>query len=227
MRIIKPYVEQLNGPIDGMQLLRGIELAGRVCYKSEQKITETSCLDFVKKFAIGMGHESMLEHGIIGLVKFVCDRGVSHEIVRHRLFSYSQESTRYVSYHNGGMRVILPMWLDQSDKDILLNYHVPCPGALARLSTAAREWLEAMTHAESTYNNLYKQEWKPQHARSVLPNSLKTEIVVTGNIRNWRHFFKLRCAKAAHPQMREVAIQALKMFRDQVPVVFDDIEWGL
>ena len=206
MRVIKAGFHILS-PVDGQKILKSIEEAGRVCYKSEEKITEDSAEKFVAGI-IKRGHEAVLEHEAIR-VKFIVDRGVSHEIVRHRLAAYCQESTRYCNYSKGKfgeeITVIEPCFWDK-DSDLM------------------RDWRSAMRMAENHYLGLLHQGASPQEARSVLPNSLKTEVVMTANLREWRHFFKLRTAPAAHPQMREVAIALLKEFQKLVPVVFDDIE---
>lgn len=206
MKVIKAGFHILS-PVDGQKILKSIEEAGRVCYKSEDKITEDSAEKFVAGI-IKRGHEAVLEHESIR-VKFIVDRGVSHEIVRHRLAAYCQESTRYCNYSKGQfgeeITVIEPCFWDK-DSDLM------------------RDWRSAMRMAENHYLGLLHQGASPQEARSVLPNSLKTEVVMTANLREWRHFFKLRTAPAAHPQMREVAIALLKEFQKLVPVVFDDIE---
>lgn len=202
MKIIKPSVEIMD-EINGMAILRKIERCGRVCYKSEDKITDDSCVRFVKNL-IERGHESVLEHVSI-TVKFICDRGVSHEIVRHRIASYSQESTRYCNYGGDGITVIEPYYLDEDNN---VNH----------------AWELSCVAAESAYNILLARGCTPQEARAVLPNSLKTELIMTANLREWRHFLKLRCSKDAHPQMREVANMLLKQFKNAIPIIFDDIE---
>lgn len=192
-------------PLDGAAVLRHIEQCGRVCYKSEGKTTESSAPAFVANI-IKRGHEAVLEHFDI-TVKFICDRGVSHEIVRHRLASYCQESTRYCNYSKDGfggeITVIQPCYL-------------------ATCGAGYQMWKDACEAAETAYFNMLNFGCSPQEARAVLPNSLKTEVVMTANLREWRHFFKLRTAPAAHPQMREVANMLLKQMREMVPVVFDD-----
>lgn len=205
MKIINADVEFIT-PIDGAAILKRLEECGRVCYKSEAKITETSAPAFVAGI-IKRGHEAVLEHCSF-TVKFICDRGVSHEIVRHRVASYCQESTRYCNYSKGGfgeeITVIRPcFWPEDSD--------------------AMCDWRSAMRLAESHYFSLLQFGATPQEARSVLPNSLKTEVVMTANIREWRHFLKLRCSPAAHPQMREVALILLDKVHALIPVCFDDI----
>lgn len=205
MKIIQPSVEFVT-PIDDGVILSRIEQCGRVCYKSEDRIkdgsAETFCRGIIKR-----GHEAVLEHCSF-TVKFVCDRGVSHEIVRHRLAAYCQESTRYCNYSKGQfggeITVIKPCYLLEG--------------------TAAYDaWKNACEAAERAYFDLLDIGLSAQEARAVLPNSLKTEICMTANIREWRHFFQLRCSPAAHPQMREVATQLLRESRAKIPVLFDDI----
>lgn len=206
MKIINPYTEILT-PLDGQAILQHIELCGRVCYKSEDKITDTSAAKFVAGI-IKRGHEAVLEHFDI-TVKFVCDRGVSHEIVRHRMASYCQESTRYCNY----------------SKDVFgSEITVIRPSFLTEGTPGWQYWKVACRMAEKSYSELLDWGCTPQEARAVLPTCLKTEVVMTANLREWRHFFKLRTAPAAHPQMREVAIPLLHQMRSQVPVIFDDIE---
>lgn len=205
MRIVSPGFEILT-PVDSEAILKHIELCGRTCYKSEKKITDESCRTFVQSI-IKRGHEAVLEHFNI-TVKFICDRGVSHEIVRHRLASYCQESTRYCNYSkddfSGEITVVEPFYLQ--------------PDTLAY-----NAWKKACEAAEAAYFSLLDWGCTPQEARAVLPNSLKTEVVMTANLREWRHFFKLRCAPVAHPQMREVATPLLATMQKKLPIVFDDI----
>lgn len=209
MKIINPHFEILS-PVDGQAILQHIERCGRVCYKSEDKITETSAQTFVGNI-IKRGHEAVLEHDSI-TVKFVVDRGVSHEIVRHRLAAYCQESTRYCNYSKDGfgrqVTFIQPNFLDRGTRGWEL-------------------WALACEQAEKAYFDLLNWGCSPQEARAVLPNSLKTEVVMTANLREWRHFFKLRTAPAAHPQMREVTIPLLRRMQELIPVVFDDIKLGV
>jgi len=201
MRIIQPSVEILT-PIDGDYILQFIEQCGRTCYKSENKITVDSAEKFVRSL-IKRGHESVLEHFNI-TVKVITNRGVSHEIVRHRVgAAYSQESTRYVSYKDGIEVIAQPAIED--------NYE------------AGQCWLEAMMDAEDYYIELIELGVKPEIARDVLPNALKTEIVITYNLRQWRHFINQRTSKAAHPQIRQIAFMILEKFQREIPVIFDDI----
>jgi thymidylate synthase (FAD) len=201
MKIVSADFEIL-GKVDGMEILKSIERAGRVCYKSEDKITDISAARFVKNI-IKRGHESVLEHQSISIL-LTCDRGVSHEVVRHRIAAYSQESTRYCNYGGEGITVI-------DIRDYFMN------------SNSFDIWLAAMINCEKAYMDLLKNGESPQIARSVLPNSLKTEIVITYNMREWRHFLKLRTTAAAQPQMREIALLILHTFKETIPIIFDDI----
>lgn len=216
MKIIKPSYEILTPISDGgIKELQHIEKIGRVCYKSEDRITDDgeSAKKFVKML-INNGHEAMIEHSSLS-VKFVVDRGVSHELVRHRIASFAQESTRYCNYSKdkfgNEITVILPCFFD-TGMGIISN------------SLVYQEWKSSCEWAEKHYFNLLKMGATPQQARTVLPNSLKTEITITANYREWRNFFKLRTAEAAHPQMREVAIPLLKELKTLIPIIFDDIE---
>ena len=206
MKVISPDYEILFAP-DGVQMLKNIERCGRVCYKSEDRITGDSAGKFIRMI-LASGHESVLEHEKIS-VRVVCDRGVTHEIVRHRMASYSQESTRYCNYSK-----------DKFGAE--LTFIKPC--YFEEGSEKYRLWTEAMEQAEKAYFALLDAGARPEEARGVLPNALKTELVMTMNIREWRHFFKLRCSQRAHPQMRELAGMILNAFKLQFPVVFDDIE---
>lgn len=205
MKVIAPMVEILDD-IDGEEVLSKIEKAGRVCYKSEDKITSESSKKFIQNI-LSSGHESVIEHEKIS-VRIICDRGVTHEIVRHRIASYSQESTRYCNYTK-----------DKFGKE--LTFIKPC--FWEENSEMYKLWLSQMQMIESAYNKLIAMGAKPQEARTVLPNSLKTEIIVTMNLREWRHFFKLRTSERAHPQMREISQMLLEKFREQIDVIFDDI----
>lgn len=221
MKLIKPSVEILT-PIDGEDILKHIEKIGRVCYKSEDNIIKDSSKKFVANL-IKNSHEAMIEHFNV-TVKFICDRGVSHEIVRHRIASYAQESTRYINYSKGKygneIKVIIPNWFEY---DINTYEEAIKSRQWTNIKPTEKEWIYLMENAEQTYLYLIDQGWTPQEARSVLPNSLKTELVVTMNLREWRHFFKLRTAKAAHPQMREIAIILLNELKIKIPVIFNDI----
>lgn len=204
MKVVKASYEIVS-PLDGADILRSIEAAGRTCYKSEGLACEGSAEKFVAKI-IKSGHHSVLEHCGFS-VRFICDRGISHEIVRHRIASFSQESTRYCNYSK-----------DKFGNE--LTFIDPRPHLKEPQMSL---WRAAMQHCEAMYFGMVDAGTKPQMARSVLPNSLKTEIVMTANLREWRHFFALRTPKTAHPQIRELARPLLAEVRERVPVVFDDV----
>ena len=205
MKIIKTGFEIMD-PLNGEEILKKIERVARVCYKSEDKITAGSAEKMVRAL-IRSGHEAMLEHFSFS-VKFIVDRGVSHELVRHRVASFAQESTRYCNYgHAGEITVIEPVGIKE-------------------VASKWVEWKSAMRLAEDHYMDLLEKGATPQEARSVLPNSLKTEVVMTANLREWRHFFKLRALGTTgkpHPQMVEVALPLLEECKRMIPVVFDDL----
>ena len=206
MKIINPSV-MLEDEIDGQAILKKLERIGRTCYKSEGNINEDSAEKFVKNI-MNRNHMSVIEHESIS-VRIICDRGVTHEIVRHRIASYSQESTRYCNYSNdkfgNELTFIKPCFFDEGSE----GYEI---------------WEKSMQNIENEYMELIEVGAKPQEARSILPNSIKTELVMTMNLREWRHFFLLRCDKAAHPQMRQVANLILNLFKANIPIIFDDIE---
>lgn len=205
MKIIEPYVE-LAQELNAQQIMEHIERAGRVCYKSEACISPKSAEHLITKI-IKSGHESVLEHASITF-KIICDRGVSHEIVRHRIgVAYSQESTRYNNYGSskfgGELTFIKPCFWNDFDTNFEL-------------------WTQACKLIEIIYLQMIKEGAKPEQARSILPNSLKTELFMTANLRAWRHFLKLRCSEAAHPQMRQVAFMILDVLKSKLPLIFED-----
>ena len=209
MNRIKAYT-QIYDDFNGQDILNKIERIARTCYKSEGKIKEGSAAKMVAAL-IRSGHEAMLEHASL-TIKFVVDRGVSHEIVRHRMASFAQESTRYCNYSK-----------DDFGKEITFII----PEYIQYKSKAWDMWVEQMKVAEKTYFDLLDFGLSPQKARCVLPNSTKTEIIMTANLREWRHFFKLRAEGTTgkpHPQMLEVTVPLLAELKELVPVIFEDIE---
>lgn len=213
MQVIKPSIEIIDME-DYEKIVKKIERIGRVCYKSEGKITEDSAEKFIKGL-LTRQHESVIEHENV-TVRFVCDRGVTHEIVRHRIASYSQESTRYCNYSG-----------DKFDNQITVidlaggfQYDLSKENDKAKYEV----WTKAMENAEQSYFRMLELGATPQEARSVLPNSLKTEIVVTMNLRSWRNFFRLRVDSHAHPQMREVATMLYEEFKKRLPVFVADLD---
>lgn len=205
MKIIKASAEILMATPNLEQV---IELAGRVCYKSEDRITEDSAAAFIQRMHDSK-HESVLEHGAI-TVRVINDRGISHEEVRHRICSFSQESTRYVNYTKGkfGSEItvidLIGGFPDMGD----IRYAI---------------WKKAMEQAERSYFEMIEAGATPQEARSVLPNSLKTELVWTANPREWRWIFTKRCHKTAHPQIREIMRPLMKEFAVRWPSLFSDL----
>lgn len=233
---------KIMSPINEGLLLK-VEEAGRTCYKSEDKITTGSAEKFIRML-IKRGHESVLEHSSI-TVRFITDRGITHEIVRHRLSSFSQESTRYCNYnsdkHGNQCTFIIPDWATHikegeyptiwdDDKDskihgMAYDFSGGLPDWFGKSTFEEDIWFNHMAHVEHDYNAMVENGMKPQDARSVLPNSLKTEIVVTANIRQWRTIFKQRTAPAAHPMMRDLMIPLLEELQrtEYTKPFFDDI----
>lgn len=207
MKVVKPEfrIAALT-EADPLALMRHLEAMGRICYQSEDAITSTSYEPFLKNI-IKRGHEAVLEHATVTAV-VICDRGVSHEIVRHRIASYCQESTRYCNYSKdkfgNEITVVDPFYWNEDSREY------DC-------------WRHSCEVAEAAYFDMLSVGATPQEARAVLPNSLKTQLAITMNIREWRHFFRLRCAKGAHPQMLELAYKGLVEFYDYFPCLFADI----
>ncbi|MCI8639490.1 MAG: FAD-dependent thymidylate synthase [Coprococcus sp.] len=209
---VKPEIEVLSNT-EYKEMLSRIERIGRVCYKSENRIEEGSAEKFIGGI-IKRGHESVIEHESIS-VRVICDRGVSHEIVRHRLASYSQESTRYCNYSSDKFSnqiscidIATGFHYDLNNENDLRKYQV---------------WTKAMEASEKYYFELLNLGARPEEARSVLPNSLKTELIMTMNLREWRHFFRLRTSRRAHPQIIEVASAILDEFKVRYPLFFEDL----
>ena len=216
MRTVEAHVEFINPP-EYAVVLDTIERVGRTCYKSEDKMTEDSAEDFVRRL-IKRGHEAMIEHGSVTL-RFINDRGISHEEVRHRIASFGQESTRYCNYSK-----------DKFDGEVTyidIERGMELDATVSKLPFKVKlaiihEWMVACLDAERHYLRMLELGATPQIARSVLNNSTKTEICITMNFREWRHFIRLRNDPTAHPQMREVAQQALDMLYEKYPVFFEE-----
>lgn len=210
MKVIQQSYEILTDLSDSAKILKDIERVGRVCYKSESNITQDSYIKFCKMLR-DRGHEAMIEHSQLS-VKFIVNRAIANEIVRHRLFSFAQESTRYINYSKdkfgNEIKVIEPEWLLPSN------------------SSVYQFWYNSCKNAEDAYMALLYDNVKPEIARDVLPLSTATEIVVTGNIREWRHFFKLRCDSKAHPQIVSISRKLLNDLKSKIPVLFDDIKYS-
>ena len=235
--ILKP---NMKGPIARDAIYQAIETAGRTCYKSEANITPESAAKFVKR-VVENGHEAMLEHASM-TVRFIVDRGVSHELVRHRVASFAQESTRYCNYSQdkfgNEITVIEPCFYKELEEDLKsiikedsvtkdINHNLLTFISQNKIAVRYYEWLLGCVHAEKTYFYMLHAGATPQEARAVLPNSLKTEVIMTANMREWRHFFKLRAAGETgkpHPQMLEVAVPLLKECQESLPELFGDIK---
>lgn len=206
MNIVKPYAKIWNRPIFnegwGIDLLRNIEYIGRVSHRSEESQTADSWQRFIKAVVIDKGDWSIVEHASV-TVDFLVDRGITHEIVRHRLASFTQESTRFV------------------------NYEKKMPASFVRPHFKSQEaenaWNMAIGEAEIAYKAMIAAGEAPQIARSVFPNGLASRIIMTCNLRNWRHFLLMRTTREAHPQMREVTIPLLAEFQGAIPLLFDDV----
>lgn len=201
---------QSGGYVSGGWELKQLERIARTCYKSEDKMNGIDSAEKLVRHLIEHGHEAMLEHLSL-TVRFICDRAVSHELVRHRMASFAQESQRYCNYgkdqFEGNITFIQPWWMDEED-DVGFD-----------------TWKKACLQAEKAYFDLLTLGYLPQQARMVLPNCTKTEVVVTANYREWRHILKLRCAPDAHPDMQHLMGGLLKELREKIPVVFDDIPY--
>ena len=213
MILVNPEIEIID-MAEYPEVLKKVEKIGRVCYKSEDKINDESAEKFIAGI-IRRGHESVIEHEIVS-IRVICDRGVTHEIVRHRVASYSQESTRYCNYSKDKFQNQISVIDIATGFAYDLDNEADC--------RKYKIWQEAMEAAEKYYFQMIEAGASPQEARSVLPNSLKTELVMTMNLREWRHFLKLRLAETAHPQIREVSIMILKVFQEKLPVFFQEIE---
>jgi thymidylate synthase (FAD) len=244
MKFVTPEYTIMSSNFTRENVLSTIETAARVCYQSEGKICEGSDVKLLKKL-LELGHEAMIEHGPDLQVRLKTCRGVTHEIVRNRLFSFAQESTRYVKYSMPDevtglpepMQFMLPPWIKGDDRDLMLRNEWNFIGeddedftklteedeVFMRLSPTSGEFTYSLATSEMHYANLINAGWQPQQAREVLPNALKTEIIIKGNIRQWRHFFSIRCDKPAHPQMREWTIPLFNELRADIPELWDDI----
>ena len=229
MKLIRQSHEFLT-ELDSKHFMRAIELVARTCYKSEDKIGEGTAEVLVNSL-VARRHGAMIEHAPSVSIKFITDRGITHELVRHRLASFAQESTRYCNYSkgkfDGELTFIVPPWVtseevadpendvDRCDVTTLVEEY--------EHNSPAWEWLTACKLGEIKYLRLLAKGWKPEHARSVLPNSIKADIVVTANLREWMHICTLRTERAAHPQMRDLMLPVLNTFKQQLPLLFNHI----
>lgn len=206
MKLVKPKVEVLD-KLNGTQILKRIEKIARTCYKSEDKISEddSSARKLVTNL-INSKHEAMLEFVDI-TVKFTCSRSIAQEITRHRLASFAMESQRFCAYNKdkfgNEVTFVLPSWVNDNESTEL--------------------FIQTLKNTELTYFELLNKGLKAQESREVLPNATKTELNMKCNLREWRHFFNLRCSQAAHPDIRVLALDLLKQFHDRIPIIFDDL----
>lgn len=214
MRIVNPSADLIASTPNPISL---IERAGRVCYKSEERITETSAAAFVKKL-IASGHLSVLEHAS-ATFHLVCDRGVSHELVRHRIASFSQESTRYCNYGKGDVVFVVPSAYSESIQPG--EYHTTSNHVWS--NEPANVWFHSMLGAEDYYKRILLLGQPPQLARSVLPNSLKTEVVITANFREWRLILQQRTSTKAHPDMQVLMMKVKALLIEHFPAAFEDL----
>ncbi len=208
VKIVAPKVEVLT-PLDGDAILKHLELCARNCYKSEDKITSDSAQLMVRKL-LEMGHEAMIEHYNL-TVKITCDLGVYKDLTRHRHVSYAIESTRYCNYSKGKFGNELSVMKPCHIKEETPEYQL---------------WLETMQQIEKNYNAMAALGCKPDQLRMLLPHSVKADVIMTANLREWRHIFKLRCAPAAHPTVQEIMKMLLGTLKREIPVIFDDIPYG-
>ena len=204
-KLLNPFYDEICDDFYLQLQLKHVEKCGRICYLSEPKDPEGSTDKFIRML-IKNGHESPLEHGGCTF-KIVTDRAISQEVVRHRLASYSQESTRYCNYANGKF-----------------SREITVIESSGLAENEAREWLDAMEHLERTYLLMIDSGVKPEKARDVLPLCLKTELMMTANFREWRHFLKLRGSRMAHPEIRKIAKQIYEVFQRAIPVLVEDIK---
>lgn len=205
MNIVEPYAALMDVPDQtaGIALLKKIEWCGRISHRSEDAQTEDSWERFLRAVVLGKGDWSIVEHAIV-TVDAIVDRGITHEWVRHRLASFTQESTRFVNY----------------EKKMPASFIKP----EGMNEESAAIWANAIRFSEVEYQRMIRAGLSPQIARSVFPNALASRIVTTCNLRNWRHFLLMRTTREAHPQMRQVTIPLLHEFQDRIPVLFEDIE---
>ena len=226
---------KINTSLNEKKILKHLEKCGRRCYQSDGKITEDSCYKFVSNL-ITRGHESVLEHFSFS-VTFTCSRAISHQLVRHRISSFSEQSQRYCNYTSKvQLQVIIPHWISEKDKEVLAKAGtiiVSLPNYdqdeydyiyFPNVSEETLIWADSIGHSVEAYRELIQAGFKPEEARSVLPNSVKTEITMTANIREWRHMLKLRTSPAADSEMRGLMIPFLKQLKEILPTLFSDIE---
>lgn len=211
MKIIEPSfsLQTPFGALDeekGIELLKWVEFNARISHRSEDRIEDESWRRFIQTVVVDRADWSVTEHASITAV-IRTDRGITHELVRHRLFSFTQESTRFVRGKQGeGLEFIKPSGLNMADG---ITYW---------------DWRNFMEVTEGTYFLLLNRGERPQEARSVLPNALAATISMTGNLRSWRWFFMMRTSKESHPDMRRITVPMLAEFKRFIPILYNDIE---
>lgn len=237
MKIVDPHARMMSplNPMipftrqDGIGMLRRVEYCARVSHRSEDAIGPDSWERFLRSVVVGHGDWSVVEHEKV-TCEFLVDRGITHEIVRHRIGSYTQESTRFVNYQKSGgeARFVVPLGIVENPKSLeefaTFDEYVAYTNWPEHRAWAT--WRRSVATAEGAYMSLCAEGVKPQIARSVLPNALASKIVVTYNLRTWRHFFVMRTCAEAHPQMRQVVDPLLAEFQAKVPILYEDIEPG-
>jgi thymidylate synthase (FAD) len=204
-RVKEPWfkIEDLKTKADGIKLLQHCEKRARKSHRSEDRMTEDSYEKFLRQVVLNRGDWSVVEHAVVTVEMFT-DRGITHEIVRHRIGAYTQESTRFVNYE----KKLPPSFLYPRAQDDSFDM----------------DWLAAIIACENAYKRLLAKGWTPQEARSVFPNALGSQIDVTYNLRNWRYFFLARTSREAHPQMRQLVIPLLRKFQELIPILYEDIQ---
>lgn len=220
MKFVPQRFEILDCP-DGDEILKKIERAGRTCYKSEERITTDSAVGFVRGL-VRRGHLSVIEHVNVS-VKIVCNRGTSHQIVRHRLAAYSQESSYYCNYGGTEIQFIRPAWMTEDAWPLDETIREDSPRLANAVDVCEAVFVRSCLDAEKAYNGLLLGGWNTQQAREVLPNAVKTELIMTANLREWRHVFRMRCAMEDHVQIRVLMRSGLRAMSKRVPVLFDDL----
>jgi thymidylate synthase (FAD) len=221
VNIVQPYARIMSRPghgewcrEDGVDMLRRVEWCARISHRSEEDQKEESWQRFLTSVVLQRADWSVTEHASVS-VDFLVDRGITHELVRHRLFSYTQESTRFVNYE----KKMPPSFVEPPG---LSDDCERAPNGEQVTLSSRQHWRHAISTSESMYKQLLGLS--PQVARSVFPNGLSSRIVTTGNLRNWRHFLLMRTTRESHPQMRQVTIPLLAQFKSTIPLLYDDIQ---
>ena len=238
MKIVRPYAKIMEPDLLAGALGR-IEYAARISHGSEDAQTADSAERFIRAVVLQHGDWSVVEH-VSASVEFLVDRGITHELVRHRIASYTQSSTRFINYAKkmpptfiypkpevecvDCLNVGEPVWHFDGAPSGSGWFHDLVESSASSRCAYDSEWLWAISTVEEKYRQLLAKGWRPQEARSVFPNALSSKIAVTMNLRTWRHFFLMRTSKEAHPQMRQVTIPLLAEFQRLVPVLYEDIE---